>query len=329
MTCTEKTLPNSLSRDSGILQKKAASSLLQSGKLRISRKDLRQHMDKLKAAFVERSVWKKDPLNIAFLGGTQHEKDWVKKIVATKLEPHLKTNFVFGVDPEDSDIRIAFDKGLGAWSYIGTDANGIPKNQPTMNFGWIDDDINHNKGEEYKGSGHVIIHEFGHALGMIHEHQNPKGNPIEWNKPVVEDALRRTNGWNDSQIDNNMFKKYGDAEQCKQGKTEYCNVNGNVNGSEYDKTSVMHYFFPKNWLKNDIDIPTNTDLSKMDIQWLQHYYGKPRQPATPKDEDTGENMDEDSNTTTVVVQNDSGINIIMVLMLFLLVVVIVYLVLSR
>jgi hypothetical protein len=29
-----------------------------------------------------------------------------------------------------------------------------------------------------------VIHEFGHALGLIHEHQNPSGG-IQWNKPVV------------------------------------------------------------------------------------------------------------------------------------------------
>ena len=36
-----------------------------------------------------------------------------------------------------------------------------------MNYGWIDAD---SPEEELRS---VVLHEFGHALGLIHEHQNP------------------------------------------------------------------------------------------------------------------------------------------------------------
>jgi len=39
--------------------------------------------------------------------------------------------------------------------------------EPTMNYGWLKDDTDD---VEYR---RVVIHEFGHALGAIHEHQNP------------------------------------------------------------------------------------------------------------------------------------------------------------
>ena len=42
---------------------------------------------------------------------------------------------------------------------------GIPLNQATMNLGWQDEG--------------VVLHEFGHTLGFIHEHQNPEGG-IQW-----------------------------------------------------------------------------------------------------------------------------------------------------
>ena len=35
----------------------------------------------------------------------------------------------------------------------------------------------------------TYFHEFGHLLGMIHEHQNPSSNPIQWNKQAVVKAL--------------------------------------------------------------------------------------------------------------------------------------------
>ena len=36
----------------------------------------------------------------------------------------------------DTQIRIAFDPNNGAWSYVGTDCKGIPRNMPTMNLGF-------------------------------------------------------------------------------------------------------------------------------------------------------------------------------------------------
>ena len=59
----------------------------------------------------------------------------------------------------------------GAWSYVGTDCRDIPLNEPTMNLGFLD--------------GGTAAHEFGHAIGLAHEHQNPAGG-IQWNEEVVD-----------------------------------------------------------------------------------------------------------------------------------------------
>jgi len=44
-----------------------------------------------------------------------------------------------------------------------------------MNYGWLRDDT---QDEEYS---RVVLHEFGHALGCIHEHQQPKFGRV-WDK---------------------------------------------------------------------------------------------------------------------------------------------------
>lgn len=71
-----------------------------------------------------------------------------------------------------------------------------------MNLGWImqdrrDDDLRQ-----------VILHEFGHALGCVHEHQSPLQD-IVWNKEqVYTDLGGPPNNWSRDKVDSNMFKKY-------------------------------------------------------------------------------------------------------------------------
>src|SRR5471030_922448 len=71
-----------------------------------------------------------------------------------------------------------------------------------MNFGWLEDNT---PDEEWR---RVVVHEFGHALGCIHEHSNPVGN-IQWNKPVVYQYYEGApNNWTKEQVDSNLFAKY-------------------------------------------------------------------------------------------------------------------------
>ncbi len=59
----------------------------------------------------------------------------------------------------------------GSWSYIGTDATRLPLESFTMNLGFIDRT--------------TVLHEFGHALGLIHEHQSPFKGGFEWDRDEV------------------------------------------------------------------------------------------------------------------------------------------------
>src|SRR5438876_455053 len=69
-------------------------------------------------------------------------------------------NIQFKLDSKDADaeIRITFE-GRRSHSYIGTDSAKMNPSEPTMALGSLDS----------------ALHEFGHALSLEHEHQNPEG----------------------------------------------------------------------------------------------------------------------------------------------------------
>ena len=175
-------------------------------------------------------------LKVRFLGGTAQQHDIVKKF-APRWSEHANLNFDFGNAP-DADIRIAFNND-GAWSYVGTDAKHIPLGQPTMNFGWLDEA--------------VVLHEFGHARGLAHEHQNPEGG-IKWNEAaVIRDLSGPPNNWDEATIRHNVLNKYSHDQ---------------INGTEFDPESIMLYSFPAEWTTDGFHTEPNTKLSEIDKAFI-------------------------------------------------------------
>jgi hypothetical protein len=167
--------------------------------------------------------------------------DAVKLIIRTRLQPlvGLKLEFV----ETRGDIRILFDENGGAWSHVGTQCKTVDIDKPTMCFGWLDVG--------------TIIHEFCHALGMIHEHQNPFGHGIQWNEAKVYQWARITQGWDKQTTYLNIIERY---------KTDQ------VNGSEFDPKSIMLYFYPKELTIDGMGTKANHTLSFLDQEWLKHIY---------------------------------------------------------
>ena len=116
-------------------------------------------------------------LRIRFLDGDPSIQE---KVIQHAQEWCQYANIVFEVSTDpDAEIRITF-KEPGSWSYIGTDALQEDMNKPTMNYGWFDQTT---PDDEYR---RTVVHEFGHALGCIHEQASPAAD-IHWNKsqPIV------------------------------------------------------------------------------------------------------------------------------------------------
>lgn len=224
----------------------------------------------ISAAFQISKLWNKNrDIRIAFMDGTKTDRNRVKEVVSQNLQPLVNTlNFVWYAPVKGSDIRISFADPSTAWSLMGTDSLKESRYKPTMNLGFRERKGDKNSPLDQR----TILHEFGHALGMIHEHQNPKGG-ITWNKPVVYSDLQKNNGWTKAMVDDNMFAEYGDAEMCKKD-SKFC---GDLmtNGSTFDPTSVMEYDFPANWTIPPGIVKSNNSkvYSPLDQQWLHQYYG--------------------------------------------------------
>ncbi len=67
-------------------------------------------------------------------------------------------------------LSISFDEAGGSFSWIGTQNNWVSKDEATMNLGWVENTGTTAMGAYEKGT---ILHEFGHALGLLHELQSP------------------------------------------------------------------------------------------------------------------------------------------------------------
>lgn len=178
----------------------------------------------------------------------------VKAVVNERLNPLVGVKFTFTDDISKSIIRIRFDSMGGSNSYIGTDNRFVRKNEHTMNLGWLDVG--------------TTIHEFCHVLGMVHEHQNPQGNPIQWNVDALNCYYREKDGWTPDIVKRNIIDRYSLNE---------------TNGSNFDRASIMIYSFPSKVLcdgksvdltSNGVSIRSNFKLSPTDILWLQNVYPK-------------------------------------------------------
>ncbi|CAJ0538540.1 Ff.00g066010.m01.CDS01 [Fusarium sp. VM40] len=189
-------------------------------------------------------------LRVRFLNGTAVQKKKTR-FYAERWEKYANIDFRF-IEEGDADIRIGFRwKGdWGSWSYVGKDAQkfALGQNSATMNFGDLDD----NSREEVYSR--VVTHEFGHAIGCVHEHQ---ANPIEWNVPAVIAGCKALYGWNEETTRSQIINKEDFRALVK---------------TDFDPNSIMCYYFPDSWTADSIAAPTNLNLSSTDKSFIAKIY---------------------------------------------------------
>lgn len=186
-------------------------------------------------------------LRVHFLGGTPKVRAKVERY-AKAWHPYVNIRFEF-VDDPTAQIRVAFVPDGTSWSALGTDAlktAWFPAE--TMNLGWLTDDT---PDDEYS---RVVTHEFGHALGCIHEHQSP-ATDIPWNKEAVYRYYAESQGWSKDKVDQNLFRHW----------------EGSLH-SDFDPKSIMLYAVPKELTVGGYEVGWNRELSETDKQFIAKIY---------------------------------------------------------
>jgi hypothetical protein len=192
-------------------------------------------------------------LRCQFLDGSTNMKKKVTKI-AKGWEKYADIKLKF-VASGPAEIRISFYADDGSWSAVGRDALNtayFPLHQPTMNYGWLRDDTDD---EEY---GRVVTHEFGHALGCIHEHQQPKFTR-KWNTAAVMKYFQGPpNYWSPADIKSNVLQKYSPK---------------GISATVYDPKSIMLYAFDAALFSDGLG-PTNDNkkVSAKDVAMIKQMY---------------------------------------------------------
>ncbi|WP_130285362.1 matrixin family metalloprotease [Aquimarina brevivitae] len=209
--------------------------------------------DLSKAATLKAKQWNPGQvIRVKFLNGNSYVQSKVRQY-AKAWEDHANITFQFVSTNSSANIKISFREGQyandgGSWSYLGTDANNYSR---TMHYGWFNDNTSET---DFRTT---TIHEFGHALGLIHEHQNPVAG-INWDREAVYAYYAGPpNYWSRAQVDNNLFRRYEASTS---------------NYSAYDPASIMHYPIPAEHTLDGFSVGTNTNLSDTDKSFIATVY---------------------------------------------------------
>ncbi len=190
-----------------------------------------------------------DVLRVRFLDGAEELVHRVAEVGA-EWSRYANLSFEFGDDP-DAEVRISFQQP-GSWSYTGTDCLNTDLTEPTMNFGWL---LRETPGDEVS---RAVLHEFGHLLGLLHEHQNPS-RPDLWNKEAVREYYAGPpNNWTAEQVEQLVFKTWS-PDLFPFPKP-------------FDPDSIMVFPIPNEFTAGDFEIGWNRRLSQGDIEFSSKLY---------------------------------------------------------
>lgn len=189
-------------------------------------------------------------------------KEYVKKVILERFKPICNLNFIIddtvNVPNSQYQIRISFveDKGAnsriakGALTYTDDINNYFSSNfkvTGTLNLGWFDIG--------------TVIHEFGHAIGLCHEHQNPCGFKPKWNLELLYTYFLITDGWKRDKVDFNIVNPAADKND--------------LSLSIYDPKSIMVYFYKPELTLNGIGTENTYKLSPNDCLYISKIYKIP------------------------------------------------------
>lgn len=202
---------------------------------------------------LDKKLWRTgSTLLVHFAFGSVALKDRVMK-VAKEWENHANIKFEVTDDRRAAHIRVGFYAREGHYSYLGTDALTIPRSNITMNL----DGLSITETTSDEEMNRVVLHEFGHALGVGHEHKRA-AIEIPWDKPVVYQYYWDTQRWTRDDVDAQVFNRISEDQSSF--------------GTDPDITSIMMYAIRQDHTVGDFEVAWNTQLSNLDKEGIGRAY---------------------------------------------------------
>jgi hypothetical protein len=218
-------------------------------------------------------LWPKGKtIRIGFLngdpGGDQHTlRLWVINAAATwqHYGAGLAFDFIEGAANADVTVNFLPRSGAGYGTYssaLGTEAAAfIADGEPSCDLIFDPSDQGNTAAELQR----VCLHELGHVLGLIHEHERPD-RPIVWDVPAVVKYYRELTGgsWTDEEIRDQVLQSYASPIVAE---------------TAFDPQSIMMYPFPAGLAVygdtgEPFSIGWNETLSQLDILAVSRLYPK-------------------------------------------------------
>ncbi len=198
-----------------------------------------------------KKLWKPGrTLRIRFIDpGVSDERKQLTFDVANEWTQYANLTFELS-DDIDAELRVSFLRP-GCWSWIGTDAKQVDLHEPTINLSVMSEPALRPDYRRY------ILHEFGHAIGCIHEHQTPIAG-IDWNKPVVYKYYWDNFRWPQDKVDLNVLDVLSEDETN--------------HSDDFDPDSIMVYPILAEHTNDGYQVDWGLDLSKQDKAFIAEVY---------------------------------------------------------
>ncbi|KAJ7445920.1 hypothetical protein FB451DRAFT_1568025 [Mycena latifolia] len=215
------------------------------------------------ARFVPRSLGKKlhqfwengSTITYSFIGGTSNQQAKVGQVAGYSFG---FVNITFQLVDQDGMIRISFDPNLGSWSYVGKANLKVRAPKATMNLASVPDTTNPGLPETL-----LILHEFGHVLGMMHEYLGPtNGGTVTLDDEAVYSFYSHTLGWDRKIVKAQILDVYSTASVSNFAAADTASMMRSV---------ILHrYFMPSALNSEHLSIPP--PMSQGDVASINDEY---------------------------------------------------------